>query len=256
MCVHISAVSIGFEESHYYVTENQSQIEICIVLQSGHLDRPLNLLVSTSDYSAQTPMDYTELRLMTTLNGAKKCIDVGVVDDQYVENNDSFLLTLNSSDISVSLSLPVIVTIINDDHATIGFQQSQYTIFESSGHLDLVIELTGFLEKNISLTVESQDQKASVNRGDYTAISESLVFPSGSMTGSALTLTIDIGDDNFVEEEEYFIISLRSLDVDIQVEETKKNALIFIEDDDCKLDEIYSISFIYHIFLPQLSMLI
>ena len=234
--VTLPAVSIGFEESHYYVAENQSQVEICLVLQSGHLDRSVSLLVSTSDESAQTPMDYTKLMLMTTLEGAKKCIEVGIADDKYVESNESFLVSLNSSDIAVSLSLPVTITIINDDHAVIAFQQSQYVVRESSGQLDLVIELTGFTEKNVSLTVESLEQTASASRGDYSAISESrLVFPSGSMTGSNLTLTVDIGDDNIVEEEEYFIVSLRSLDVDIQTEEAKNSAKIFIEDDDCKL---------------------
>ena len=234
--ITIPAVSIGFEESHYYVAENQSQVEICLVLQTGHLDRPVNLLVSTSDESAQMSMDYTKLMLMITLEEAKKCIEVGIADDKYVESNESFLVSLNSSDIAVSLSLPVTVTIINDDHATIAFQQSQYRVHESSGQLDLVIELTGFIEKNVSLTVESQERTASASRGDYSAASMSrLVFPSGSMAGSNLTLTIDIEDDNIVEEEEYFIVSLRSLDVDIQAEEAKNSARIFIEDNDCKL---------------------
>lgn len=196
----------------------------------------MNLLVLTSDRSAQMPMDYPELMLMTTLEGAKKCIKVGITDDKYVESNESFLISLNSSDIAVSPSLSATITIINDDRATIAFQQSQYRVGEGSGQLDLVIELTGFIEKNVSLIVESQEQTASASRGDYSAASESsLVFPSGSMTGSNLTLTIDIGDDSVVEEEEYFTVSLRSLDADIQTEEAKKSARIFIDDDDCKL---------------------
>jgi hypothetical protein len=232
----MSAVSIGFKESHYYVTENQSQIEICLVLQSGHLDRPVNLLISTSDGSAHTPMDYTKLRLMMTLEGDTKCVEVGIADDKYVESNESFLVGLNSSDIAVTLSQPVMITIINDDRATIAFQKSEYRVSENSGQLALVIELIGFIEKNVSLTVESQDRTASASRGDYSArAGESrLVFPSGSMTGSNLTLTFDIGDDIIVEEEEYFTVSLRSLDVDIQTDEAKNSSQIFIEDDDCK----------------------
>ena len=221
------------------MNENQSQTEVCLVLQSGHLDRPLNLLVSTSDESAQTPMDYTELMLMTTIEGDKKCIEVNISDDKYVESDESFLVSLNSSDIAVSLSLPVTITIANDDHATIAFLQSQYRVPESSGQLDLMIQLIGFIEKNVSLTVESQGQTASASGGDYSVASESrLVFPSGSMTGSNLTLTIDIGDDNIVEEEEYFTVSLRSLDADIQTEGDKNSARIFIEDDDCKLHKL------------------
>ena len=207
-----------------------------MILYSGHLDRPVNLLVFTSNKTAQTPMDYTKLMLMTTLEGAKKCIEVSIADDKYVESDESFLVSLNSSDIAVSLSLPVTVTIINDDHAVIAFQQSQFTVLESSGQLDLVIELTGFLEKNVSLIVESQDRTASASRGDYNVASGSrLLFPPGSMSGSNLTITIDIGDDNFVEEEEYFIISLRSFDEDVQIQEAKNSARVFIKDDDCKL---------------------
>ena len=207
-----------------------------MILHSGHLDRPVNLLVFTSNKTAQTPMDYTKLMLMTTLEGAKKCIEVSIADDKYVESDESFLVSLNSSDIAVSLSLPVTVTIINDDHAVIAFQQSQFTVLESSGQLDLVIELTGFLEKNVSLIVESQDRTASASRGDYNIASGSrLLFPPGSMSGSNLTITIDIGDDNFVEEEEYFIISLRSFDEDVQIQEAKNSAQVFIKDDDCKL---------------------
>lgn len=233
----MSAVSIGFEESHYYVTENESQIEICLVLQSGHLDRPVNLLVCTHDESAHTPMDYTKLILMTTLEGDTKCIEVGIAADKYVESNESFLVSLNSSDSAIFLSLPVMITIINDDYAKIAFQQSWYRVPENSGQLDLVIELTGFVENNVPLIVDIQDQTASASRGDYSArTSESkLVFPSGSMAGSNLTLTFDIGDDNLVEEEEYFTVNLRSLDVDIQIEEAKDTAEIIIEDNDCEL---------------------
>ena len=65
-------------------------------------------------------------------------------------------------------------------------------------------------------------------------MTETLIFPSGSVSGSTLTLTVDIKDDKAVEEEEYFTVNIISMDIDIRIDEAKRNASIFIEDDDCK----------------------
>ena len=239
MCTFTPAVNIGFEETHYYVNEKASQIEVCIMLRSGHLDRPVGLIFSTSNSSAQAPNDYTEVMLETTFEEGRKCIEVAIIDDEFVESDESFLLIVNSTDAAVTVNLPVATVIItDDDQAMIAFQQTQYTASEGIRQLSLAIELTGSLERNATIMVESRDGTAFVHSGDYTAVTETLIFPSGSVSGSALILVIDIGDDRIVEEEEYFIILVTSVDDGILIDETKKNTSIFIEDDDCKMNQL------------------
>ena len=231
-----AVVTIGFEETIYYVSENENQIEICVMLQSGHLSRPVSLIFSSSNGSAQSPKDYTDVMLETMFKGDRKCIDILITDDNIVEDNESFFLRLNSTDLTVTINLPVIsVTIIDNDIVLIGFQQTQYTVRESSGQLDLLIRLNGSLEKNVTLMVESRDQTASVRGGDYTVMTETLTFPSGSAAGFTLTLTVAIRDDSIVEEEEYFTVHVSSVDVGIHIDEVKKAVSIYIKDDDCKI---------------------
>ena len=205
------------------------------MLQNGQLDRPVGLIFSTSNSSAQAPNDYTELMLETTFEEGRKCIEVAIIDDGVVEDVESFLLIVNSTDAAVTVNLPVATVIItDDDQAMIAFQQTQYTASEGIRQLSLAIELTGSLERNATIMVESQDGTAFVHSGDYTAVTETLIFPSGSVSGSTLTLTVDIKDDKAVEEEEYFTVNIISMDIDIRIDEAKRNASIFIEDDDCK----------------------
>lgn len=207
------------------------------MLQSGHMDRVVNLTISTGNGSAQAPKDYTGLKLEFAFDGDRKCIDVVIINDDVVENNESFLLILNSTDVSVSLHLPTIsVTIIDDDIAMIGFQQTQYTVSESIGQLNLVIELAGYVERSISVIVESRDWTASAYSGDYSALADTLLFPSGSETGSTLTVAVDIRDDSLIEEVEQFSIHVMSLDVATQPYEGKNTTTVFIVDDDRKCD--------------------
>lgn len=228
------AVAIGFEDSSYYVTENENQIEVCIVLRTGHLDRSVSLVLSTHSKSAHAPRDYTEVMFETMFNGARTCIDIIIVDDNIVEDNELFLLILNSTDVSVMFNLPIIaVTIVDNDYTTIEFLMTQLTVSESSEYLDLIITLNGSIERNVTLRVESQNRTAS-SGSDYTAIKQTLIFTAGGVVGSTLLLRVDIKNDNIVEQQEYFTIHMMSSDLAININESKKNVTIFIQDDDSK----------------------
>ena len=206
------------------------------MLQSGHLDRPVYLTISSSNGIAESPRDYTDVMIETVFVGDRKCIEILITDDNDVEDSESFFLRLNSTDIAVTISLPIIgVTIIDNDFVLIGFQQTQYTVSESSGQLELPVRMNGSLEKNVTITVISQDYTASFNRGDYTVLTETLTFRPGSAAGLTLPVTVEIKNDSIAEEEESFTVYVISMDGGIYVDEVRKTVSIVIKDDDCKI---------------------
>lgn len=218
--------------------EGASQLEACMILQGGMLARPVYLTISSSNGTAQAPGDYNELIYHMTLShsdGVRKCINITIIDDELVEDTEIFSLTLASEDNAVSL-IPdrLTVMILDNDKVTLTLQQTNYTVNESVGQLELNVELKGTLERNITVSLETTDGNASSRSGDYTAILETLTFSSGSESGSTVAFAVDIHDDQIVEGEESFSIQATSSDAAVVFEAEKETAYVSIEDDDCK----------------------
>ena len=228
-------VTVGFEVAEYSLHEGMSSLEVCILLEGGQLDRPVNTALFSNDKTALAQVDYAGLYTTEFEPTDRKCVEVTIKDDTLVERDETFTLVLSSNDSAVHIiSHSATVTIIDNDQAIIGFVHNSYTTLEGIGQLEIGIQLLDgpSLEREIVVYVESSDESAVSINGDYVAFRRMLTFPQGSSPYIILPLDVAILDDNLVEGLEYFTLHMGTTDGTVI---GKQNSTIFIKDDDCEL---------------------
>jgi hypothetical protein len=216
-----------------------SSLEVCILLEGGKIEKPVNIALSTNDRTAVAQSDYAELYAahFEPSDGNTRCIDITIRDDTAVETDETFTLTLNSNDSAVHItSHSATVTIVDNDQAIIGFVHNSYTILEEVGQFEVEIQLLDGqnLERELIVYVESSDESALSMNGDYAAFRRALTFPQGSSPGTVLPVEIAILDDSLVEDLEYFSLHMGTSDHAVQLQTGKRNSTIYIKDDDCE----------------------
>lgn len=237
ICVlfHYVAITIGFETTRYYLREGTLHLTVCLRIQEGKVDRALNFTLSARSGTAQAIADYSDLVVTDffTPENDQKCVDFGITDDSLVEVNETFTLFLKAMEYSTSVSPnEATVTIIDNDKITLAMRPSHITVQESIGEVEISLELTGTLQREVAIMLESMDGTASFLRGDYLQFSEMLVFPPGSETGTTISFNIRIEDDHLVEEMQYFTVHATSMDKAVQFEPQRDNVTVYIEDND------------------------
>ncbi len=213
-----------------------TQLEVCVVIKAGALARPVDLVISSRDVTALAPDDYKKIGYLTSYSrndGARKCINVTIVDDDLVENTETFQLWLTSKDKAVSLiSSQVTLMIVDNDKALLALEQTNFTVNESIGQLEVKVRIIGQLERDVFFSVTTDDGTALARDGDYSTISETLSFSPGN--GSTISLFINIHDDQTVESREYFSIRAETSDGAVLLEADKDTAYVFISDESSK----------------------
>ena len=110
------------------------------------------------------PADYTSVEVELTFDEAVSlsCVDISIEDDDFIEEPESFNVTLTSGDSDVTFMPPAApVFIVDDDSVTIGFETELYTTAEGDGSLELcAVLLEGALERDVTVTLETQDGSA------------------------------------------------------------------------------------------------
>lgn len=223
--------------TRYFLHEGIQHLALCLILQGGKLDRRVEFNLSTSSGTAQPVIDYSDVLITDFLptDSNKKCVNISITDDNFVEANESFTLSLTTMESAVSLSPSVAtVTIIDNDKATLAMTRSHITVHESTREVDVFVELFGALEREVAILLESMDGTASFLHGDYSPFSEMLTFPQGSRTGSTVSFSVTIEDDRIVEELQYFTIHATSMDEVVKFEPQRENTTVYIEDNDGK----------------------
>ena len=157
-----------------------------------------------------------------------------------LEDDEKFTILLISTDRASSIKLnTTLVTILDNDVVTLLLQPTFFAINESSQHVEITIQLIGSLERDVSFILESNDGTASSLTGDYNSFSRTLVFPSGSVNGSTLTVNITTIDDLSLEEVEYFTVHAFSMDDSAHFNPGRNTTTLLIEDNDCMLKTMY-----------------
>lgn len=115
----IPAIPVNFVSSSYSVSEGGT-VEVCLILETGQLERSVELsLVSQSD-TAQQDVDYVALVLSVTQEPGvgQSCFSVEVVDDRIVEGEETFQILLTSHDPAVIVPTPgtALISIQDNDH--------------------------------------------------------------------------------------------------------------------------------------------
>lgn len=222
--------------------ENIRHLEVCLVLQDGReLARFVNLAISSRDGTAQASEDYLSLELHTSfgpIDGHRKCLQLTVLDDWRLESNEILTLTLSSPDPSIFLVFDqTVIRIFDDDQVAVSLQQSYYAVEETAGQVNLIVELLGDIERDVSVMLESRDGTATASNGDYLHLLEVITFHHGSSSGSTQSATVYIQDDLLAEQLEFFTVHISSLDAGVQIQHGR-DVFVYIISDDGMLPEM------------------
>ncbi len=185
-----------------------------IVTVANAVDAASSVTVNfvTSNGTATTAdNDYTaassSLTFTGTAAGATQTIDVTITDDNKVEIDEDFTVTLSGGADSIFSDATATGTITNDDVAS--FSIADASVAEAGGPASFVVTLANAVDAPASVAVNyaTADGTAATADSDYTAASSTLTF-TGAAANATQTIDVTITDDNKVEIDEDFTVTL------------------------------------------------
>jgi len=208
------------------------------------------VVISSFNRSAFSGSDFRQISTNVTFlpgssPGDQACISVPIYSDGALERSEeTFQVTVSplatqSSFVSVPLDRrSATVTIVDTNIVGIGFEQSSYTVSETSPVLDVCVRLSGApystttLMRPVVLRVASQGETATAGQ-DYLEITPRIAhFPPSMLNISMWCFPVNILDDEVTEgsQPESFVLSLFIFDVAMVI--SQDSATVYILDDD------------------------
>ncbi|KAL5516904.1 hypothetical protein EMCRGX_G002348 [Ephydatia muelleri] len=251
------SITLGFSVPHSVVNETQRDVEICIDIIIGALERNISVYLQAIPITAKSNLDYIDVEKNITFSSGlsafhkdKMCTNITIINDNVLEDAEDFqallLPTLEDQDvvlIPAVLSVDV-VTILEDPHdgIEVGFEPNSYNVSASDGMVLVCAAIyKGTLERDVAvLMVTSID----ANRTDgailgyhFTSVHVVVQFISGQSEVVNRTQCISIGIINDVTTKpvEEFLVFLDKVTADSSVVEFSEgfsNATIHIHNAD------------------------
>ena len=99
-------ITVGFNQEAYTVNETDSSVKLTVQVVSGMLERSTVVNFFTMDGNATHFMDYMAESASLVFNGNSRVqtIAVAIINDNVVENSESFYGNLSTSDVAVDLA--------------------------------------------------------------------------------------------------------------------------------------------------------
>ena len=123
----LPVVDVSFTKSVYEVSEVETIVNICAVLM-GEIAREVRVYITTNEGIALNGSDYINIleeervfQPSTAPDGLGVCWNITLQDDDVLEANETFSVTLTTNDTDVSLSGGTATVMVVDD-------DSKYTI--------------------------------------------------------------------------------------------------------------------------------
>lgn len=116
--ISISVINVSFETEFYSVTEGD-EVDVCVTFQTKRLHKDVHVSVVSHPDTASTGEDYDMFSMLplTLKPGTNRsCFAVATVEDDLVEGEETFQLTLTSSDQAVLTSTTHMLTVHIEDN--------------------------------------------------------------------------------------------------------------------------------------------
>ncbi len=201
-------VTVQFSETTYTVSEAAREASITIT-REGDSDRPLSVDVSTHDGSAVGEQDYTPVT--TTLSWEEgdtvpKSITILINDDLETEDEETVNLTLsNPIDTLIGEANAQLVITDNEKPGDISLSAASYYVGEIDGAVTITVLRADGSDGELIVDYVISDETA-IAKQDYTATQGTLKWVNGDRAPK--TFTISIANDEIIEGEETFLITL------------------------------------------------
>ena len=207
-------VPVGFGSPRYGVFEDAGSVRVEINLLDGALAAGITVAVGyrIEPDSAVEGSDYTDMMgtVMLTAAEPSKFIEITILDDTVPEAAKSFrVVMVDNPQIEVAQG-ETLVEILNDDIATIRFDQPSYSASETGANPNIGITSDVALPAGFTLTVSTIAGSAMAGE-DYTALDNKEAFlPDGYTTG--YIENVSVNNDNLIEFDETFFVELGAPD--------------------------------------------
>ena len=123
-CIYFTflpVVDVSFTKSVYEVSEVETIVNICAVLM-GVIAREVRVYITTSEGTALNGSDYINIleeervfQPSTASDNLGVCWNITLQDDDVLEANEAFSVTLTTNDTNISLSGGTATVIVVDD---------------------------------------------------------------------------------------------------------------------------------------------
>ena len=229
-------IRIGFTKSVYDADEEAATAEVQLIVTSGGITTPVTVMVEPVRDSASLA-DFNNEPVKVTFQPGEvgpKSIIFKIVDDDEVEEDESFKVTLSSGD-PVGLEKPAFVKIVDNDvppPPAISFTRRIYNGKEGDSVIIEVSVTDGKVTEPVTVKVTTNSDTA--GKDDFGSVVKNVTFEPGEK-GPKL-VRIPLVDDADDEPTEKFAVSLSS-DARVILGEP---ASINIQDNDepiCKTDK-------------------
>ena len=205
--------TFGLDSPRFGVFESDGSVRITIDLLAGALDTPIPVNYRIEPGSARNGDDYTgamEGTVIFNVGGARsQFIDIPIINDNVPEAHESFRVVLSDGPQIELATAETLVEILNDDIATIRFDQTSYTASETGANPNIAITSDVALPTGLTLAVSTVDGTAMAGE-DYTALDNMNVVLSTGDTSAIVNVSIT--NDNLIEFDETFEVVLSAPD--------------------------------------------
>ena len=207
-------LTIGFGSPRYGVFESDGRVVFEIRIIDGELPDGTDITINYRiEPGSATAGDYGSSGAGVILTAADPSglSQITIVDDNVPEAHESFRLVLSPAGDSIEFAQgEALVEILNDDIATIRFDQPSYTASEAGANPNIGIISDVALPAGFTLTVSTVAGSAMAGE-DYTALDNKEAFlPDGYTTG--YIENVSVNNDNLIEFDETFFVELGSPD--------------------------------------------
>ncbi|XP_019849167.1 PREDICTED: G-protein coupled receptor 98-like isoform X1 [Amphimedon queenslandica] len=201
-------ITLNFE-SVPPVSEEAQFVTVCVRAQNSQfLQRSVEVLLNTIEGSAAELNDFLPLNnvpLTISPEIGVNCTNITLQGDDGVEGTETFSVRMSSTSNSVSFGDDLRIQLIDDDVATVRLIGPTDAVSEGGGSFDARVEVIGKLEIPITLSLSTLDGTALAGE-DFNGVVNASIMLSG--TSSSQNVPITIREDDLVEGEESFTISL------------------------------------------------
>ena len=143
-------------------------------------------------------------------NNQTTCVSFFVLNDAIVEDTELFRVLLTASDSFIRINVSEMTISIKDsDNVSVNFDHSVYSVSEDDEEMSICVELGAEVERSVSVRLTTSDATA-YSPSDFTSVDVVLSFQPQNTT--RMCTAIPIENDNIVEDEEYFLLSMLTVD--------------------------------------------
>lgn len=211
------------------------------VTMDKSVQTPFTVDFATSNHTAIAGSDYTAVPTTTlTFGGANpltQTVTVSITNDNLVEPTEDLYGTLSNlqpGGQSVTLTGGGATTsaqgyITDNESASLAI--NDVSVSENAGTATFTVTLTGNIQDALSVNYATANNTA-LQPSDYTSTSGTLTFVGGSTSGTTLTISVPIINDNRAEPTETYYVNLSGISGTGSVSIADNQGLGTITDDD------------------------